>query len=382
MSIHSASQAIWLVDTTLRDGEQAPGVNFSRKQKVTVARMLDRIGLDELEIGIPAMGRDVQEDMRALSQKDLSCRLTAWCRARQEDIDMAARCSVDSVHMSFPVSAIHLGAMGKTESWVENRLNRLVPLAGRCFDHVSVGAQDATRAKEDFLVRFARWAKEAGAERLRIADTVGIARPLQVARMVKDMTENVPGLLVEFHGHNDLGMATANAVTAAEAGAKALSVTVNGLGERAGNVPLEEIALALKGISKESCRVKTRGLKALCAYVARASKRPIPIDKAVTGAVAFTHESGIHCAALLKEPETYEPFSPDTVGRGKSTFLLGTHSGSSLVCHLLREADISIDRCEARLLLDAIRDLAREKGAVLSQKELIGLYHDRILNCS
>jgi homocitrate synthase NifV len=238
-------QKAWIIDTTLRDGEQAPGVAFSRRDKLAIARSLDQAGIDELEVGIPAMGREVQEDIRRIGVLGLGCELSVWCRAHEGDLADAARCGVGAVHLSVPVSAIHLTALKKDEAWAFGRIHDLVGLTRRLFNRVTVGAQDATRAQPEFLLRFAAAVKAAGAARLRLADTVGIGRPAGIARLIRKVSTVAPELEIEFHGHNDLGMATANALSALEAGAGSVSVTVNGLGERAGNTHLEQITMVL-----------------------------------------------------------------------------------------------------------------------------------------
>jgi homocitrate synthase NifV len=346
----NGTSKVWMIDTTLRDGEQAPGVSFARADKLAIARALDRAGIDELEAGTPATGTAVQEDIRRIAALGLGCRLSVWCRARPDDLAAAARCQVAGVHFSLPVSEIHLEALAKSRAWVLEQVVHLVGAAKGHFDRITMGVQDATRADPDFVLQLAALAKEAGVHRLRIADTVGIGRPGTVSALIHAVKKAVPDLDLEFHGHNDLGMATANALTALEAGAQAVSVTVNGLGERAGNTALEQVVMALYGHPSLSCPVDTAALLPLCRLVARASGQGITAAQPVVGGRVFTHESGIHCHAMLKDPRAYEPFAPRQAGHHGRRFVLGSHSGSAAIRHLLRQAGITVSAQQAQRL--------------------------------
>jgi len=267
-----------------------------------------------------------------------------------EDLSAAARCNVNAVHISLPVSSIQLDALGNDHAWVLDQLRHFLPMACRDFDQVTVGAQDATRADREFLHRFAPISGALGASRIRLADTVGIGTPGTVAKLVGDLKQIVPFLPIEFHGHNDLGMATANAVTALEAGADAVSVTVNGLGERAGNSALEQVAMALEQHVRLRSKIRIDRLLSLCRIVARAAGKPINPAQPVVGEQAFVHESGIHCHALFKDSRTYEPFDPCSIGRRNRRFVLGTHSGAATIRHLLGKAGIKVSPGQARAL--------------------------------
>ncbi|MFZ0131258.1 MAG: hypothetical protein WAK95_01870 [Desulfobacterales bacterium] len=375
MKTDSPETSVHIVDTTLRDGEQAPGVVFSTREKMAIVRLLDTAGVDELEAGIPAMGAAACAEIRELVELAPGCLLTSWCRAVETDIDLAAGCGTGGVHISFPVSPILLRAMGKTQEWVLSRLADLAPAALRRFQLVSVGAQDAFRADPEFLDAFACAASAHGVHRLRIADTVGLARPLQVAGMVRHLSDRLGQTRLEFHGHNDLGMATANSVTALEAGAGAVSVTVNGLGERAGNAALEEVAVAVSRLPGARCAVRLKKLPAVCRLVAKAANRPIPVAKPITGRAIFSHESGIHCAGLIRDPATYQPFAPEDVGRKGCRFVLGTHAGTAVIRHLLSDRGISLVPADTSRLRDLIRQEARRRKTALTTAAVVDLYH-------
>ncbi len=348
-------RAVRLNDTTLRDGAQAPGVVFKTADKLAIARELDALGIDELEVGTPAMGAVEEEDMARIAGLGLKCRLSAWCRARPEDLAAASRCGVFGVHISLPVSQIQLRALNKGRAWVLEQLRNLVPEARVRFAQVSVGALDATRAEAPWLLQFVRAAAQAGVQRLRLADTVGIGRPDTISRLVTLCRQVAPDLPLEFHGHNDLGLATANALAAAEAGAAALSVTVNGLGERAGNASLEQLAMLLGRHPRLACGLDPGGLLALCRRTALVSGRPIAPDRPIVGDMCFTHESGTHCHALLREPQAYEPFAPESIGRSRR-LALGSHSGSTGIRHLLHQAGIEASAPQIESLRSLLRN--------------------------
>lgn len=362
-----------LVDTTLRDGIQAAGVAMTAAGKRRVAEALGALGVPEFEVGVPAMGPDEVASIRELARILGPARVVTWCRGTWSDLEAAAACGVEAVHLSFPASALHQQLLGRSESDVLRELALLVTAARVRFKRVYVGAQDASRAGRGFLDAFAETAALAGANRIRYADTVGRLTPSQVGAALAPLLTAAADVEIEFHGHNDLGLATANTLAAFEAGAHAASVTINGLGERAGNAALEEVVLALRVGHGVEDLVRCEQLAHTSAVVAEASGRAVPAQKPVVGASAFLHESGIHCAGQLRDERAYEAFSPAAVGRVREAFVLGSHTGGAAVAAVMRERGIALDEHRARRIAAEVRRRAWVRGRALPVAEVAAL---------
>ena len=369
------ARQVWLNDTTLRDGEQTPGVAFTLPEKLAIAEALAEAGVPELEAGTPAMGDEEIETLRAIVTSRLGVRVLAWCRMGKADIDAARRAGVGAVNLSIPASdrllSVKLG-LDRTEAL--DRVRRYVPMALDAGFEVAVGAEDASRADPDHLKRLAETVAEAGAFRLRLADTVGALDPFRTHELVAPIVR-ASSLAIEFHGHDDYGLATANTLAAVRAGATHASVTVAGLGERAGNACLAEVAAALESLHGVATGVDLTRLPGLADRVARASGRAVPEGKAILGRDVFAHESGIHVAGLLADPETYRGADPTLFGR-RHRIVIGKHSGAKALAHALGECGVELAPPDAGRLIRLVRRKATQMKRALSIDEILRLHEE------
>jgi len=370
---------LYIVDTTLRDGEQTAGVVFANSEKIRIAKMLDEIGVNQLEVGIPAMGGDEKETIAKIARLGLNASIMAWNRAVIKDIKESLECGVDAVAISISTSDIHIEHKLKTSrQWVLDHMTEAVAFAKKEGVYISVNAEDASRTDINFLIEFAKCAKQAGADRLRFCDTVGILDPFETYEKIKAVKE-ATDIDIEMHTHNDFGMATANALAGIKAGANFVGVTVNGLGERAGNAALEEVVMALKYVYKRDLGIDTKKFRELSEYVSAASGRQLPSWKAIVGTNVFAHESGIHVDGALKNPQTYEIYNPDEVGLERQ-IVIGKHSGTAALVNKFKEYGRVLPESEAQELLPYVRSLSIQLKRCLFDKELIYLYEEHILN--
>lgn len=367
---------VMINDTTLRDGEQAAGVAFNLEEKVAIAKFLDAMGVQELEVGIPAMGEEETRAISIITNMGLQAKLLGWNRAVISDIQASMACGLQRVHISIPVSGIQIAA--KFHGQWRVTLQQLRDSISFAVDKglwVAVGGEDSSRADDNFLLDVALYAQEWGASRFRFCDTVGVLEPFGTFTKVKRLV-NALMIPVEIHTHNDFGLATANALSGIKAGALSVNTTVNGLGERAGNAALEEVVMAMKRIHNVDLGIETPRLLELSRLVASASGSSVPPWKAIVGDNTFAHESGIHAHGVLQNPITYEPFAPEEVG-WERRLVLGKHSGRHLVSNLLQQHGISLNSEETKSVLDAVRHQSVQKKRSLTTQELLNLVEEQ-----
>ena len=361
------------MDSTLREGEQTPGVSFTVDQKLEIARILDSIGVSMIEAGHPNVAPDVHEAVKRIVKLKREgvigrAEIVAHSRAARVDIDVAAELEPDRIAIFYGVSDIHLKFKHrKSREEALSVIGEMIEYARGYGVKVRFTAEDATRADYEFLREVVRVARDAGADRVSIADTVGIATPYAMRKLFARLVSDIANIEFDVHAHNDLGLAVANSLAAVEGGATIIHVTVGGLGERAGIAPLEQVAVALKrhyGLDV----VDLRGIVKLSRLVERYSGIPIPPTAPVVGENAFVHKAGIHVAGVLSNPETYEPYPPEWVGRSRD-YTIDKYTGRKAVEARLERLGVKIDEKELAEVLRRIKE--RSEARWLRDEDLL-----------
>ncbi len=379
-----------IFDTTLRDGEQSPGCSMTTQEKLTMAHALEDLGVDIIEAGFAMASEGDFAAIATITQAIRRPKIASLARAKKEDIEMAARAVQFSerprIHVFLASSDLHLEYKLKiSRQEALDRVAESVSLARSLVDDVEFSPEDATRSDRSFLVEMVRAAIEAGATTINMPDTVGYTTPAEYGRMFHDVREQIPavdaqGIILSSHCHDDLGLAVANSLAAIEAGARQVECTINGIGERAGNAAVEEIAAALyvradhygvtTGIKLDQLYPTSQVLGNIITF------KPSP-NKAIVGANAFAHESGIHQHGMLANPLCYEIMTPALVGVSKTNLVLGKHSGRAALRHRLEELGFSLDREELQHIYYRFVALADRKKNIYDQ-DLIGILPDEI----
>ncbi len=360
-------ETIIVYDSTLRDGEQMPGVHFTREQKIAIARKLDEVGVHQIEAGFPAVSDGERESVKTIAGLGLDADILCLSRTLQSDIDAAIACDVDMVLLFVATSELHLRHKLKmTREQVLEKAAQSVEYAAAHGLKASLSTEDSTRSDLGFMLDVYRASEKAGASRLGITDTLGCAGPDAISTIVTKIRSQT-GLPLSAHLHNDFGLGVANSIAAASAGAEAIATTVGGIGERAGNVPLEQFVMALKHIHKKDIGVRTEGLTELAKLVFESARLPMPQNQPWIGSNAFSHESGIHVAAVLNCPMTYECVDPEEVGN-RRRLVLGKHSGTAIVKSRLDERGVTATKEQVCDMVRAIKRAGEEHGRVSDEE--------------
>ncbi|QFT62169.1 2-isopropylmalate synthase [Roseivivax halotolerans] len=368
---------VLIFDTTLRDGEQSPGATMTHDEKLEIAEMLDDMGVDIIEAGFPIAS---EGDFRAVSEIAKRSKQSVICglaRAQLPDIDRCweavKHAERPRIHTFIGTSPLHRAIPNLTMDEMADRIHETVTHARNLTDNVQWSPMDATRTEWDYLKRVVEIAISAGATTINIPDTVGYTAPRESADLIRRLIAEVPGadeVVFATHCHNDLGMATANALAAVEGGARQIECTINGLGERAGNTALEEVVMALRtrgDIMPYDTGVDTRKIMQISRRVATVSGFPVQFNKAIVGKNAFAHESGIHQDGMLKNAETFEIMRPEDVGLAATNLVMGKHSGRAALRAKLKDLGVEVGDNQLKDLFVRFKDLADRKKEVYDE---------------
>ncbi len=357
-----------IFDTTLRDGEETPGVSYTPDQKLLIARQLDRLGVDTIETGSPVTSEGERKAATAIAKAGLDAEICALARCRKEDIDANLSCDVDSIHIYIATSDLHLKhKLKKTRAQALELAVEHVEYAKKHGVIVEFSAEDATRSDLEYLKKVYRAVVDAGADRINVPDTVGVITPRGMYYLIDQLKQAVK-VPISVHCHNDFGQATSNSLAAVEAGAEQIHVTVNGLGERAGNAALEEVVMGLRALYGIKPRIQTKLLVETSELVRRMSGIPVQPNKAIVGENAFAHVAGVHAHGVIELPGTYEAMSPELVGHHRR-LIMGKYTGKHLVEKYLKDLGVQATKDKAIEISKRIRELA-DKGKSVTDSDV------------
>jgi 2-isopropylmalate synthase len=380
---------IYIFDTTLRDGEQSPGVNLNTQEKVEIALQLEKLAVDRIEAGFPAASPGDLAAVNAVARAVRNATVIGLARSREQDIEAAREALIGAqdpcLHLFLATSPIHRQHKLRMEKHqVLETAEAAIKYAKKYFSKIEFSPEDAGRTELDFLCEVTAMAIRAGATVINIPDTVGYMTPAEFGNIFKVLRENVPGIekiQLSAHCHDDLGMATANALAAVLNGAEQIEGTINGIGERAGNTSLEEVAMALE-TRQEFFQAKTdlvlKEIYRTSRLVSKLTGMVVPGNKAIVGANAFAHESGIHQDGMLKEKTTYEIMSPDTIGLKESKLVLGKHSGRHAFREKLIDLGYGLNDDQVNAAFAKFKDLADKKKDV-TDEDIRALIEEKLI---
>jgi isopropylmalate/citramalate/homocitrate synthase-like protein len=365
-------ERVYVFDTTLRDGEQTPGVSLTPEEKLQIARQLDRLGVDVIEAGFPITSEGEFQAIKRIVKEGLNSKICALARTAKTDMDRALDTGAERIHVFIATSDIHLKHKLKmTREEVYNRAVESVEYLKSHGVEVEFSAEDATRSDIEFLKQIYAGVVKAGADYLDVPDTVGMSYPEKMKELVKEIKRVSDGAVVGVHCHNDFGLAVANTIAGIVAGARQFHATINGIGERAGNASLEEAVMALKTLYGYELNIRTELIYETSRLVSRLTGIYIPPNKAIVGDNAFGHESGIHTHGVLSEPSTYEPIKPEVVGK-RRWFVAGKHAGTHGIKAQLESYGISPSQEQLKLIVSMVKELG-DKGKTVTDADLIAI---------
>nr|WP_157209619.1 (R)-citramalate synthase [Methanosalsum zhilinae] len=361
-------QNIRFLDTTLRDGEQTPGVALSTEEKLLIAQKLDDLGISTIEAGSAITSAGERESIKAITAEGLNAEICSYCRVMKPDVDYALECDVDSIHLVVPVSDLHINVKLRKDRETVRRMAMDVTEYAK--DHgliVELSGEDASRADLDFLKSLYTSGIDAGADRICFCDTVGLLVPEKTGTIFKDLSSSL-SVPVAIHCHDDFGLAVSNTLSALRNGAQEAHMTINGIGERAGNTSFEEVVMALEWLYRYNTGIKCDEIYKVSRLVSRLTGIAVAVNKSLVGANAFTHEAGIHVHGLIADTSTYEPMKPEMIGRQRKV-VLGKHAGKSSVTLALKELGLEADASQLNEIVSRVKELG-DHGKKITDSDL------------